>query len=188
LSQAFNYSREQGTDYEGQAPMEDREHIWQLSAADLAELRTFLGHPNGSWTSADWNVRVDACGGGVLVRTGPYRHKSVLMAACVYCGEVGETQGEAATLEPVNANGNFACKGTEACGLRQRGADAAYVLAKLLRDVRRELGSVHPSMLASLAVDVEDFAADARAEMGDAAEEHIEAERRDRAERQGRLF
>jgi hypothetical protein len=168
--------------------VEDREHTWQLSATDTAKLREFLQRPNGSWLSADWNVQVDACGGGVLVRTQRYRYHSPLCVRCVYCGNVGETQGEAATHEPINDRGNFACKGAEACGLRQQGADAAYVLAKLLRDVQRELAGVHPAMLASLAADVEDFAGQARAQLGEAAEERIAAERRDRAERQGRLF
>lgn len=168
--------------------MEDREHIWQLNSTDLGRLREFLQRPNGSWQSADWNVQVDACGGGVLIRTARYRYHSPLLASCVYCGNVGETQGEAPELEPINDRGNFVCKGTEACGLKQQGADAAYVLGKLLRDVRRELGSVHPAMLASLAVDVEDFAAEARTQLGATAEECIEAERTDRAERQGRLF
>lgn len=57
-----------------------------------------------------------------------------------------------------------------------------------LRDVRRELASVHPATLASLAVDVEDFAEQARTQLGETADASIEAERRDRAERQGRLF
>jgi hypothetical protein len=168
--------------------MEDREHIWQVNATDTAKVREWIARPNGACTVANWNVTFESCGGGMLVRTARYRYKSPLMAACVYCGNVGETQGEAPELEPVNNQGNFACKGTEACGLRQQGADAAYVLAKLLRDVRRELGSVHPAMLASLAVDVEDFAAEARTQLGTTAEEQIEAERRDRAEREGRIF
>lgn len=40
----------------------------------------------------------------------------------------------------------------------------------------------------SLAVDVEDFAEQARTQLGETADASIEAERRDRAERQGRLF
>lgn len=168
--------------------MEDREHIWQLNATDTAKLREFLQRPNGSWLSADWNVRVDACGAGVLVRTARYRYHSPLAVRCVYCGSVGETQGKAATHEPINNSGNFACKGAEACGLRQQGADAAYVLGRLLRDVRRELASVHPATLASLAVDVEDFAELARTQLGETADASMEAERHDRAERQGRLF
>lgn len=171
--------------------MEDREHVWPLSMADTRDLGKFLQDPNGSWLSADWNVQVDRCEAGVLVRTQRYRYHSPLWARCVYCGNAGETQGEAATLEPANDRGSFACKAADACQVRQAGADPVYVLGRLLRQVRAELDGEGRAQLASLAVDAADFAAELYQRLeGPAGEDNpaVIAERRDRAERHGRLF
>lgn len=52
----------------------DRDHHVQLNATDLRDLVAFLKRPGGSW-SAD-RLTVEACGGGVLVRTRPYTYQS----------------------------------------------------------------------------------------------------------------
>lgn len=57
----------------------DRDHIVQLNSAELAQLRRFLTEPNGSHRAGD-RLSVDACGGGVLVRTRPYTHQRPGMA------------------------------------------------------------------------------------------------------------
>lgn len=56
-------------------PIEDREHLVQLSASQTFTFRRWLEFPNGS-LSLDRRFSVNAVeGGGILIRTQPYSHE-----------------------------------------------------------------------------------------------------------------
>lgn len=75
----------------------DRDHHVQLSSTDRRSLLTWLERPNGSWRpDGERRVTVDAVeGGGILVRTRPYRYqppadwagRAVPSGLCPYRGE-----------------------------------------------------------------------------------------------------
>lgn len=55
----------------------DREHVVQVNRGDLAALREWLRSPNGAFTPrCAPRLTFEACAGGVLVRSKPYRAAS----------------------------------------------------------------------------------------------------------------